>query len=228
MKTRKTQLIVMSLIFLLLAVLSSFLDNTVSAEKHWKHWGKHWDESNAVKPYKFVVEPPTLISLGFEWYVEGDDNHNATVEVWYRERGKHAWKEALPLLRIKNEESISSFLAHEIDYVTPNLFAGSILDLKPDKEYQCRFIMKDPDGVFGGKRHAEETVSVRTRAEPMPYEGGNVYHVYPYGWTGPKQEPSFQSLMDAYYTGWCDADWWNTSPPRVQPGDTILVHAGTY
>jgi hypothetical protein len=34
--------------------------------------------------------------------------------------------------------------------------------------------------------------------------------------------------MDAYYTGWCDADWWNTSPPRVQPGDTILVHAGTY
>jgi len=185
-------------------------------------------KGNAVKPFKFVVEPPTLIALGFEWYVEGDDNHNATVDVWYRKAIDHTWKKALPLLRIKNEESIFSFLANEIDYITPNLFAGSIFDLEPDTEYECRFVMKDPDGVLGGKRYAEEMVKVRTRAEPMPYVGGNVYHVYPYEWTGPKQEPYFQSLTDAYYMGWCDADWWNTAPPRVQPGDTILVHAGVY
>ena len=64
---------------------------------------------NEVKPIKFIIEPPTLICLGFEWYVEGDDNHNATVDVWYREKGKSAWKEALPLLRIQNEESIAKF-----------------------------------------------------------------------------------------------------------------------
>lgn len=207
-------------LLLITSVLLTFIAGTALAKPPW--------EGNAVKPFKFIVEPPTLIALGFEWYVEGDNNHNATVDVTYRKVGDHIWKKALPLLRIKNEESISSFLAHEISYVTPNLFAGSILDLEPDTEYECRFAMKDPDGVFGGKRHAEETVKVRTRAEPMPYVGGNVYHVYPYGYTGTKQEPSFASLMDAYYHGWCDADWWNTSAPRVQPGDTILVHAGLY
>jgi hypothetical protein len=34
--------------------------------------------------------------------------------------------------------------------------------------------------------------------------------------------------MDAYFTGWCEADWWAVAPPRVQPGDIIKVHAGVY
>jgi hypothetical protein len=182
-------------------------------------------EESEVKPGEFVVEPPTLVSLGFEWYVEGDDNHDATVEVWYREKGESIWKEALPLLRIQNEESIAKFLNNSIDYITPNLFAGSIFDLKPDTEYECRFLMSDPDGVIGSP---QKTVTVRTRPEPKPFEGGRVYHVYPRDYTGPKQEPAFINLMAAYYNGWCEADWWNVAPPRVQPGDTILVHAGVY
>jgi len=32
------------------------------------------------------IEPPTLIKLGFEWFVEGDDNRNATVAVLCRDR----------------------------------------------------------------------------------------------------------------------------------------------
>ena len=32
----------------------------------------------------FITEPPTLISLGFEWMIDGDDNRNATVTVSYR------------------------------------------------------------------------------------------------------------------------------------------------
>src|ERR1700761_4835674 len=40
--------------------------------------------SDRVRPGEFLVEPTTLINAGFEWYVDGDDNHNATVEVWYR------------------------------------------------------------------------------------------------------------------------------------------------
>jgi hypothetical protein len=32
-------------------------------------------------PGEFVIDPPTLINLGFEWLIEGDDNRNATVEV---------------------------------------------------------------------------------------------------------------------------------------------------
>jgi len=187
--------------------------------------GKGPGKENRVKPKEFVVEPPTLISLGFEWYIEGDNNHNAIVEVWYREKGESVWKEALPLLRIQNEESIAKFLNNNIDYITPNLFAGSIFDLKPDTEYECKFFISDPDGVQG---NPQKIVTVRTRPEPKPFEGGQVYHVYPGDYVGPKQEPAFVNLMAAYFTGWCEADWWNVAPPRVQPGDIILVHAGVY
>src|SRR5262245_5889690 len=52
---------------------------------------------------EFFTEPPTLLSLGFEWRIDGDDNRNATVAVSYRKKGDQAWKEGLPLLRIGNE-----------------------------------------------------------------------------------------------------------------------------
>jgi hypothetical protein len=187
--------------------------------------GKNTVKENSVKPGRFVVEPSTLISLGFEWYIEGDDNHNATVEVRFQKKGDRDWEKALPLLRVQNEESITKFLNNSIDYIAPNLFAGSIFDLKPDTEYQCRFVMSDPDGVIGSP---QKTVTVRTRPEPKPFENGRVYHVYPGDYTGPKQEPAFINLMAAYYTGWCEADWWAVAPPRVQPGDIIMVHAGVY
>ena len=39
---------------------------------------------DAVNSGEFIVEPPTLTNLGFEWYIEGDYNRNATVAVAYR------------------------------------------------------------------------------------------------------------------------------------------------
>ena len=45
---------------------------------------------------EFITERPTLISLGFEWKIDGDDNHNAAVAVSYRKRGDSAWKPGLP------------------------------------------------------------------------------------------------------------------------------------
>ena len=53
-------------------------------------------------------------------------------------------------------------------------------------------MLSDPDGVSGA---TEKIATLRTRAEPMPAEGGHVYHVYPVSWTGPKQEPAFTGLM---------------------------------
>jgi hypothetical protein len=105
------------------------------------------------------------------------------------------------------------------------MFAGSILNLEPDTEYECRFVLWDPDGVSGVK---EKVVTTRTRAEPQPASGGRVFHVYPVDWTGPKQEPAFTGLMAAYYMGSAHFDYENAFPARVQPGDTILVHAGLY
>ena len=45
------------------------------------------------KAAEFIVEPPTLVSLGFEWRLDGDDNRNATVAVFYRKKGDQAWKD---------------------------------------------------------------------------------------------------------------------------------------
>ena len=50
---------------------------------------------------QFITEPPTLISLGFEWEIDGDDNRNAAVAVSYRKKGEPVWKQGLPLLRLQ-------------------------------------------------------------------------------------------------------------------------------
>ena len=52
---------------------------------------------------EFSVEPPTLVSLGFDWTIAGDDNRNAQVELTYRKKGDTAWKRGLPLLRLQHE-----------------------------------------------------------------------------------------------------------------------------
>ena len=52
----------------------------------------------------FMTERPTLVSLGFEWRIAGDDNRNAKVEVSYRAKGETKWREAMPLLRLQGEK----------------------------------------------------------------------------------------------------------------------------
>jgi hypothetical protein len=58
---------------------------------------------NAVVTGELVIEPPTLINLGFEWFIQGDANRNAAVEVAFRKRGASTWSPALPLLRLQGE-----------------------------------------------------------------------------------------------------------------------------
>lgn len=183
---------------------------------------------------EFIVEPATLVSLGVEWKITGDDNRNAQVEATYRRKNAPQWLKALPLMRSQGErigaqspgESGGGAAGYQVfAYTSPNMFAGSILNLEPDTEYECKFVLTDPDGVRGP---TEKTVTVRTRAEPQPATGGKTYHVYPVDWNGPKQEPAFIGLMAAYYVGMGHNDYQNAYPPRVRPGDVILLHAGTY
>lgn len=177
---------------------------------------------NAVSAIEFLIDPPTLINLGFEWFIQGDDNRNASVSVTYRKKGETAWKDALPMLRLKEERV---YMASQVDVIAPNMFAGSILDLEPDTAYEAQFVLADPDGVRGESRR---TVTVRTRPEPMSYAGGRVLHVYPHGFKGQKTDPSFEGLMCAYNYSCAGTDWATAGRPRVRPGDTILVHAGEY
>jgi hypothetical protein len=183
--------------------------------------------SNQVTPGEFIIDHPTLINLGFEWLIEGDDNRNAQVEVSYRQRGETQWKVGLPLLRLQGERIYQN--QGVFDVISPNMFAGSILDLQPDTEYEARFVMSDPDGIGGQNgKTATKTVTVRTRPEPKPYAGGRVFHVYPTSYKGTKIEPAFEALMCAYNYYCGGGDTVTAGRPRVKPGDTILVHTGLY
>ena len=129
-------------------------------------------QKNATTVGEFIIEPPTLENLGFEWYIEGDDNRNATVQVEFRIAGSDGdWMRGMPLLRIGGEHIGRA----GIDYTTPHMFAGSILDLNSHTEYEARFTLKDPDGVEGER---VQLVKVSTRAEPKAASGGRVRHVY--------------------------------------------------
>ena len=82
-----------------------------------------------VTPGEFVIDPPTLINLGFEWLIEGDANRNAKVDVSYRKSGDSTWKTGMPLLRLQGERVTQP---NVFALVSPNMFAGSLLDLEPD------------------------------------------------------------------------------------------------
>jgi len=180
------------------------------------------DPQNATQAGEFVVEHPTLINLGFEWEIRGDANRNATVVVRFRAVGETVWREALPLVRIGGENVYRR--RENLDYTVPHGFAGSILNLQPGTEYECHFQLTDSDGTSGQTTH---TVRVMTRTEPQPSREGRTLHVYPNDYHGPRQEPSFASLLQAYY-GAGLGDWNVVWERRAQPGDTILMHAGLY
>ncbi|MCE5249983.1 hypothetical protein LLG96_07155 [bacterium] len=174
---------------------------------------------DAVTAGRFIVEPPTLQCAGFEWYIDGDDNRTAAVAVRFREQGTAEWREALPLLRLQYERIVHKPAG--IDFTAPNMFAGSIFGLKPGGTYECQFTMTDPEGVTGT---AVRTAVLTTRVEPRASSTGRVRHVYPPGYEGEKQEPSYTGIMSAFY-GPGGGLW---QPADIEPGDIILVHAGTY
>jgi hypothetical protein len=182
----------------------------------------HAAQADMVKPGDLFVEPPTLTSLGFEWRIDGDDNRNAIVQVQYRKAGDPTFKTGMPLFRLQGERTLENV---RFDVISPNMFAGSVIDLQPDTDYQVVFTMSDPDGVRG---EAVKSVTVHTRPEPKPVSGGRVFHVYPYGYTGPTIEPHFFGLLAAYNNAASGTDMTMATRPRVRPGDTILVHTGLY
>jgi hypothetical protein len=177
---------------------------------------------NATEAGRFHVQHPTLLNLGFEWAIKGDANRNATVAVQFRALGEAKWRQGLPLVRIGGERVFRTY--EHLDYTVPDGFAGSILNLKPGTEYECRFKLSDPDGATG---QAEHTVKVRTRTEPQPSKEGRTLHVYPFDYKGERLEPSFTSVLQAYY-GAGLGDWSVVWERRARPGDTILVHVGLY
>ena len=164
---------------------------------------------NASEPGEPVAEPATFHSLGVRWPVRGDTNADALIGVRYRPRAEAGWRQALPLFRT-DPDSVSA----ENRVKGGWLFAGSIVDLVPDTEYEVALSLTDPDG--GG---VERTLYMRTGAEPREPADMRVRHVVPAGapergpGTGTETDP-FRGLRAAQAT--------------AMPGDLFLLHAGVY
>lgn len=148
----------------------------------------------------------TIHSLGFEWDISGDDNHDASCLLHFRRQGEDTWKEALPLYRV--------------DYVPEdpvkgadqpfNGFAGSVLFLEPAVSYEVRLTLSDPDG---GDVERIETIS--TRAVPAKPVNGRTFHVIPGDGGG-------DGSSDSPFAGI------ETAQLQAQPGDIFLLHSGVY
>jgi hypothetical protein len=160
---------------------------------------------DASVPGEVVPEPSTLRSLAVRWPVRGDANANATVGVAYRPAGETPWRPGYPLFRPHPEHQSPG-----LRVAGGWLFAGSIVDLTADTEYELRLTLRDPDG--GG---AERVLRLRTAAEPREPAGLAVRHIAPGegGGTGAAADP-FRGLAAA--------------ESAAAPGTLFLLHAGVY
>lgn len=165
-------------------------------------------------PGEVQPEPSTLHCLAVRWPVKGDDNANAAVEVQYRKVGDTTWKQGFPLLRTlrsatREQRSQWSFNGIPADRLPGGwIFAGSVVDLEPESQYEVRLSLKDPDG--GG---TEKVLRMATIGEPREPPGMRVRHVTPEeGGGGPAD--AIKGLPAAVAT--------------MQPGDLFLLHKGRY
>ena len=99
----------------------------------------------------------TMHSIGIEWDIEGDLNHDAYSRVRFRQLGEHEWNEFMPLLRIN-----FTYLPELTQYGRPsqdqfNMFAGSIMFLTPGTEYEVWLELIDPDGGNATKVFTQKT-----------------------------------------------------------------------
>jgi hypothetical protein len=107
---------------------------------------------------------PTITTLGVQWLVTGDDDHDASVTVRFSVAGSGVWADALPLRRVHPSDVT--------DWTVPDQFAGSIFDLAPGTAYDVELHAIDPDGVDD-----TQTIAMTTRAVPSDPAHPNVVAV---------------------------------------------------
>lgn len=93
---------------------------------------------DVLHPGTLNLDPPTLVTLGVQLLVTGDDDFNAQVTVRYRVTGTTPWRTGLPLFRVHPAEVTGRSV--------PAQFAGSLFDLAPGTTYDIELHATDPDG----------------------------------------------------------------------------------
>jgi len=141
-------------------------------------------------------------SIGIEWDINQDSNHNAACAVSYRKTGESLWKDGYPLFRI--------------DFNGANMMAGSIFFLEPGSNYEVWLTLSDPDG--GGETR---TLSVATRPLPsLPTSGRTLYVVSGTG-TGGGIGGGIGTTGDPFRGI-------QAAQAVAKPGDIFLLHSGSY
>lgn len=98
----------------------------------------------------------TLHSIGIEWDVSDDANHNAECLVSYKLSSSSEWRDALPLFRV--------------DFNSDNMVAGSILYLEPGRSYDVSLELRDRDGGSFTRNFSVSTLEL-----PTPPIGRTLY-----------------------------------------------------
>ena len=83
----------------------------------------------------------TLVALGIQVLISGDDNFNSTIAVRYRPVGQTTWRDALPLFRVHPDVVTG--------HTVPPQFAGSIFNLRPATTYDIELHALQLDLVLG-------------------------------------------------------------------------------
>jgi hypothetical protein len=109
---------------------------------------------NVLHPGVPVLDRPTLITIGIQLPITGDDNFNAQVTVKYRKLGTTTWTDALPLFRVHPESTPGWPLIAQ--------FAGSIFDLRPSTTYEIELQATDSDGPVN------QTLSLTATTRDVP------------------------------------------------------------
>ena len=148
----------------------------------------------------------TIHSIGIEWDIAGDADHDASCQVSFRAKGAEAWRHALPLFRV---ESYGWYADRKADR-RYTMVAGSILFLEPGTAYDVKLNLADPDGGAESR-----VVEIATRPIPRLPEGGRTLHAVPGsgGGEGSKDTP-FRGLAAAQ--------------EAARPGDVVLLGPGEY
>lgn len=93
---------------------------------------------NIIIPQEAAVPYPTMENIGIEVPFTGDDNQNASVQCFYRETSSPEWTEAMPLRYVPAGSTSGKSWNSRL--------AGSIFNLIPNREYEIKLHITDPDG----------------------------------------------------------------------------------
>ncbi len=176
-------------------------------------WQSFASSDNATIPGEITTPYPTLTCLAVEWVIEGDNNLNSKVEVFYRASGEDKWLTAMPLIRIP---AGSTGNRTRPTYTWQNKHSGSIFNLSPDTEYEIRLSLSDPDGG-----DATEIVKATTRHVPAEARDSRIIKVNPKTLekAAMRAEPGDVLLLSpGYYDSF-------TMPVDGEPGKPIVLRA---